>query len=380
MTSPLGSTADCFSGWANYPINIANQDDLIPSAASLNDRLTRLTKTLFSSTVDLHLIGIKSDGSITADTKHYDQETDVETAIRQDVPSPPRIRIVSLHSKKTPWEPKVTQRLMRKILTVYKVDPAFLHVLFSFGAVPHLAESGSSNLATSTTSDGSQNISYQFRYVEENHRSEIQPWSIRQTGIYHHHSASENFDFFIVLNPYPLDECAFGGQLLDLTRSHVAIESLLRHPYRLHALAFAAYLDNWRWYFRHLGEKFSKMVRVFVTTKRGSLTLFQNNRIMTLNLEPNIVGLTFDEVQGLRNLEDTALSLGGYCKSALSIVQRLQSIPETKFEQEWTLQPYSDRLGDFVESLSTLAARINNTIDLVRHANSRSVGGVVDRA
>lgn len=62
MTSPLGSTADCFSGWANYPINIANQDDLIPSAASLNDRLTRLTKTLFSSTVDLHLIGIKSDG------------------------------------------------------------------------------------------------------------------------------------------------------------------------------------------------------------------------------------------------------------------------------------------------------------------------------
>lgn len=122
------------------------------------------------------------------------------------------------------------------------------------------------------------------------------------------------------------------------------------------------------------------MVRVFVTTKRGSLTLFQNNRIMTLNLEPNIVGLTFDEVQGLRNLEDTALSLGGYCKSALSIVQRLQSIPETKFEQEWTLQPYSDRLGDFVESLSTLAARINNTIDLVRHANSRSVGGVVDRA
>lgn len=87
---------------------------------------------------------------------------------------------------------------------------------------------------------------------------------------------------------------------------------------------------------------------------------------MTLNLEPNIVGLTFDEVQGLRDLEDTALSLGGYCKSALSIVQRLQSIPDTKLEQEWTLQPYSDRLGDFIESLSALVARINNTIDLVR--------------
>lgn len=45
---------------------------------------------------------------------------------------------------------------MRKILTVYKVDPAFLHVLFSFGEVPNLAESGSRNIACNTTSDGSQ--------------------------------------------------------------------------------------------------------------------------------------------------------------------------------------------------------------------------------
>lgn len=59
---PVASSADYFNGWNTYPINIANQDDLIPSAASLNDRLTRLAKTLFSSTVDLHLIGIQSDG------------------------------------------------------------------------------------------------------------------------------------------------------------------------------------------------------------------------------------------------------------------------------------------------------------------------------
>ncbi|KAL9607553.1 MAG: hypothetical protein Q9167_007546 [Letrouitia subvulpina] len=109
------------------------------------------------------------------------------------------------------------------------------------------------------------------------------------------------------------------------------------------------------------------MVGIFAIIKRGSLTLFQNDRVMTLNLEPKSVGLTFDEVQGLRNLEDTALSLGGYCKSALSIVQMLQGIREAKFEQEWTLQPYSDRLGDFVESLSALAARINNTIDLASY-------------
>ena len=45
---------------------------------------------------------------------------------------------------------------MRKILTRYQVDPTFLPVLFSFGEVPHLAESGSSNMASPMQSDGSQ--------------------------------------------------------------------------------------------------------------------------------------------------------------------------------------------------------------------------------
>ena len=44
---------------------------------------------------------------------------------------------------------------MRKILTRYKVDPAFLSVLYSFGDVPHLAENGSSNVSSRTTDDGS---------------------------------------------------------------------------------------------------------------------------------------------------------------------------------------------------------------------------------
>lgn len=86
---------------------------------------------------------------------------------------------------------------------------------------------------------------------------------------------------------------------------------------------------------------------------------------MTLDLEKNDVGLTFDEVQGLRDLEDRALSLKGHCNGALAVTQRLQKIAGAGLEHEWTLEPYSDRLSDFVESLLALMARINNTIDLV---------------
>lgn len=86
---------------------------------------------------------------------------------------------------------------------------------------------------------------------------------------------------------------------------------------------------------------------------------------MTLDLEIDDVGLTFDEVQGLRDLEDRALSLKGHCNGALAVTRRLQKIVGVGLEHEWALEPYSDRLSDFVESLLALMARINNTIDLV---------------
>jgi hypothetical protein len=100
--------------------------------------------------------------------------------------------------------------------------------------------------------------------VEENQRSGSDPWSIRQTGIYHYHSAIDHFDFYLVLNPYVLEKCFLEQQFLYLIKSKAARESLLENPYRLHLLPFASYVDNWRWYFRHLGKEFSKMVEISI--------------------------------------------------------------------------------------------------------------------
>lgn len=87
---------------------------------------------------------------------------------------------------------------------------------------------------------------------------------------------------------------------------------------------------------------------------------------MTLDLEKVGGSLTFDEVQGLRDLQDKTLLLIGHCKSALRVTRRLQEIPGAGLERDWTLEPYSDRLSDFIESLRAFIARVNNTIDLVR--------------
>ena len=175
----------------------------------------------------------------------------------------------------------ITETLMRKVLTRYQVDPSFLSVLFSFGATPNLAESGSSNIASTVSNDGSQSritffvqsqsvkytdepqeVSYQIRYAEENHRSPESPWSVRQTGVYHHHSAKNDFDLFILL--HPIENSFFEQQVTSLAMTQSfqdELACLVENPYRMHIMPFALYLDNWRWYFRYLGEEFQDKVR-----------------------------------------------------------------------------------------------------------------------
>ena len=185
--------------------------------------------------------------------------------------------IRSLHSAKSPFPLEISESLMRKILTRYKIDPAFLSVLYSFGDGPHLAENGSSNVSSRTTEDGShskakslscgifayqpQDLTYQIRYSEENHRSQDSPWSVRQTGVYHHHSSTKKFDLFIFL--HPLNESVLEKRLLDFGRPRTdarGLTSICKNPYRLHILPFASYVENWRWYFRFLGDEFQDKV------------------------------------------------------------------------------------------------------------------------
>ena len=49
---------------------------------------------------------------------------------------------------------------------------------------------------------------------------------------------------------------AFGDQNLRPTD----LSSICNNPYRLHVMPYVMYLDNWRWYFRYLGNEFQKKV------------------------------------------------------------------------------------------------------------------------
>ena len=87
---------------------------------------------------------------------------------------------------------------------------------------------------------------------------------------------------------------------------------------------------------------------------------------MTVDIKTSAaVSLNFDKVQGLRDLEDTALSLSAYCKAGSEIIKCLQDIPEANFQGIWSLSPFDARLQGHGANLSVLTKRIGNTIELV---------------
>ncbi|KAL8717865.1 MAG: hypothetical protein Q9225_004934 [Loekoesia sp. 1 TL-2023] len=332
---------DRLEGWQSYPANAGIAIAPPHAENPLTAGLIQANTKIFSDTIDLRIIDFAKDGSSASTRTLYKSAQEVEALLFKDATENPRIRIILRPLR-------ITDALMRKLLTFYKVDSHFLNVLFSFGIAPHLSESGSSNISSRCTRDGSRSLSYQLRYCEENFRSKIQPYSPRQTGIYHRHAAGHDFDLFIILNP--LDESLLETQLLDLSKSKETAAELCQHPYRLHLLPFALYIDNWRWYFRHLGAGFEK----------------QNDRIMTVGLDTTAaVALNFDRVRELRNLRDETFSMQGYCKSAIEILKTLDGIPANGLDDEWLIAPFMNRLEGYKESLSILASRVSNSIDLV---------------
>ena len=87
---------------------------------------------------------------------------------------------------------------------------------------------------------------------------------------------------------------------------------------------------------------------------------------MTFDLETLQLGSpAFDKMQGLRDLQDIALSLSAHCKGSLEIIGKFQEIPSTDFQGVWSLNSYKAQLVGYVENMSVLTKRIGNTIDLV---------------
>jgi hypothetical protein len=155
-------------------------------------------------------------------------------------------------------------------------------------------------------------LSYQYKYVEKNNRRQGNPWSIRQTGVYHSYSASSDSNLFILLHPN--EESRLQKRVEATLTTPSAMIPLHQSPLKLHLLVLSTYFSNWRWYLQDLGDVFSKM----------------EDKAMTIDIRERAhYDLSFDTLQNLRHLEEKVIPLGALFRATLEIVGVIGRADET---------------------------------------------------
>lgn len=98
-------------------------------------------------------------------------------------------------------------------------------------------------------------------YIEPNRRRPPKdPWSFRQTGVYHKSSKANNVNKVLLI--HPTDESAAETKIEGLvSSSHKA--ALTRHPLHIHLLILSSYLFHWQDYIESKADELEQIVRSY---------------------------------------------------------------------------------------------------------------------
>jgi hypothetical protein len=80
-------------------------------------------------------------------------------------------------------------------------------------------------------------------YVERSGRpTGRDPWSFRQTGVFHRFTGAQNGNFFILLHP---KSKPMAQKRLELWASSPQRHSLAQHPMNVHLIVLSSYMTYW---------------------------------------------------------------------------------------------------------------------------------------
>jgi hypothetical protein len=101
-------------------------------------------------------------------------------------------------------------------------------------------------------------LCYQFMYVELNgKRAPRDPWSFRQTGVYHKFSATNNNSQIILLHPN--NEAVAQSRLEALAHTPHKAE-LTQHPLNIHLVIISTYLSHYQEHIESLADELEQIV------------------------------------------------------------------------------------------------------------------------
>ncbi|KAH6842129.1 hypothetical protein B0T12DRAFT_424667 [Alternaria alternata] len=310
----------------DWPWSFPKQKVLLKDdSAAVNVRITDIAKDSYTSTL-------------------HTSPNEAEKALSRKALKPTRVRLISIYSRRTISALDITNSLLEHVFNKYRIPYDFADVVASFGQDPNIAEGSSSNATVRAQALGDCNLVYQIRYVEQNRRGGQDPWSFRHTGVFHRY---DEVDTVVLLHSIrtPSVETIMKALETDV----VARADFCNNPFLLHTWVFRQYFDNWRWYFRYLGERFAE----------------ENNLAMVVKPEHTEPSSSFLRVQRLRNTNDFILFARACCSGNLTVMEQFSEASIEQLSQLENLSAHKSKMKGYIESADVLKGRVQNLIDLV---------------
>ncbi|KAI9861844.1 MAG: hypothetical protein M1824_001955 [Vezdaea acicularis] len=230
----------------------------------------------------------------------------------------------SLIPQQFTWGPfRISQLALQTLLASHRVFIAFLDLLPTYGLRTHDDQHTWSGFRSSLPIQGSKDADtmheccYSLRYMEENGRGVGDPWSLRQTAVYHQFHQKNGQSCWIIL------QIATGMR----TRLEQALaDKMYRNrrdgvdQVRLHVDFLSAMASNWALYLEYLHDQLSKLDEKACHSRVGKKV-------------PTDYQITFEDCQQLQQLRqkllrtsrtldaclDTARGYAEHCHSLIAL-------------------------------------------------------------
>ncbi|KAH8592032.1 hypothetical protein B0O99DRAFT_597651 [Bisporella sp. PMI_857] len=233
----------------------------------------------------------------------------------------------------------ITEELFRKLLTILNVHPGFLDVVHVF------------------------EVAYNVKYVARHRRNSPlkDPFSIRETGVYHKLQTGLAKCTWIFLNPSE----TLSERLAKASTEPEASEPL--GQFRWHALILLCLSESWRDYVNHLEENLSNLMDRGFSSNRQ-----QSNR-------DGIITVDFSDIRSLQIMTDKLKRLihllnlnKNLCEHLSAFFGRVKSLSPPQLagsfcQYEIMIENYSFQNETHISRLESIVSRAQGVGSLIEH-------------
>ncbi|OJD36867.1 ankyrin repeat protein [Diplodia corticola] len=378
-----------FFGWREYPHNL-NLPATEIDASKCCERISESAKRLFvpegESCVDV--LAVRNDPEGVSTAWLFPPLSDVQPGDGKC-----SSRFFFIRQPYSWTQLLISEVLFRKLMTIFRVHPAFLEVVLTFGEKIAPVEESQCSFFASISSNGASDstsnrpppsgstcsfeIAYNIKYVARHGRKYPKdPYSVRESGVYQKHTAASQQCTWILLQP--------SNELEERLQRHM-FDPLASNPnghLLIHALILLVASEDWREYVNYLEDEFSKLLdRGFFSSVRGSNTSGSINADFS---DIRALHILADKLRKLLHILSLNRGLGARIKDTFqSLLSPVSTSGEVSSLLYAKLDLYDFQISTQHSRIDTLISRSEGVRSLIQHIldmRSSENNGNINRA